>query len=135
MTRWGPFYVFFCFSLFIFVSNFQFKTTPERPKWPKQVKSFKASQGRSPIWSTHYTYFFCSKSQNLNIRLHFWPNNSGPSLLAGPPELQLIFYIFVLINNKSGAPLFVVNNTTSVFLVLILFKHHPPSPSKCKIPS
>ena len=30
----------------------------ERPKWAKQVKSFKASQGRSPIWSTLYTYFF-----------------------------------------------------------------------------
>ena len=133
MTRWGPFYVFFCFSLFIFVSNFQFKTTSERPKWPKQVKSFKASQGRSPhmVYTLHL--LFCSKSQNLNI-LHFWP----PSLLGLPtdhPPVILIFYIFVLIN-KSGSVVCCKQHRVSFSCsYFVLTKPTTAPPSKCKIPS
>ena len=117
MTRWGPFYVFFCFSLFIFVSNFQFKTTPDqRPKWPKQVKSFKASQGGS----SYGLHLLFSKSQNLNPPLLTLQPNSTCCYECSPGLSAFLIALLSLTSSKSSL-LLVVNKTLSVFADITLF--------------
>ena len=115
----GPFLCFcFVFSLFFcyFISNFQFKTTSERPKWAKQVKSFKASQGGS----SYGLHLLFSKSQNLNpplLTLH--PNLTCCNECS--PGLSAFLIALLSLTSSKSSLLLVVNKTLSVFADITLF--------------